>query len=161
MIAAEQSTAKTLMDEGIKSVSPEMNVEDCIQFLINNSLPNAPVVAEGKLVGFISEADCLSYLSNEIYFSMPDVKVENLMKSHPLCVKEDTDLFTIASLFTSNGFRKIPVVEGLKLVGMVDRNKTLKFLHDYHQAIKKEGKSKKDRPNLKELVNHRFIIQNK
>lgn len=73
------------------------------------------------MLGFISEADCLEYLSNELFYGNPSPprSAESIMKKHPVCVGPDAELLTLTSIFLSQGYRHLPVVEDQHLVGII------------------------------------------
>ncbi len=45
--------------------------------------------------------------------------VENHMMINPFCIDQDTSLSTVLAIMDGRGYRRIPVVEGKKLVGLV------------------------------------------
>src|SRR6056297_1787995 len=68
--------AQDFMTRKVHTVTPEMSLAEAIQFLKRHKVSNAPVVendSEGHrvLIGFLSEGDCLEYLSNEAFFGSP------------------------------------------------------------------------------------------
>jgi hypothetical protein len=77
MFTAEKiPLASDFMRTKVHTISPEMPLDEIIQFLLKHEISNAPVVerqAEGhpRLVGFISERDCLSGLTQESFFGSP------------------------------------------------------------------------------------------
>ena len=151
--------AKDCMNKAVFTIKETIPVEEAIELLLKEEISNAPVVADGKLTGFLTEADCLRFLSNELYYSGPETSVGSIMKRHPVCVTPDTNMFAVTSLFTDNGFRHLPVVDNDKLVGIISRRDALKAMKDYHNNFKKENADKHFPPDLKKLVNHRFVIK--
>lgn len=158
--------AQDFMTRKVRTVTPDLTLDEAVSFLKRHKVSNAPVVemdAEGHrmLVGFLSEGDCLEYLSNEIFFGSPAPvqTVRTMMKMHPVCVEPDMDIFTLASIFVNHRYRHMPVAEDGRLLGIVSRRDILHALNDHYRDAFKDRKSKKFRPNLSELINHRFILK--
>lgn len=158
--------AQDFMTRKVRTVSPEMSLDEATRFLKRHKVSNAPVVeqdAEGHriLVGFLSEGDCLEHLSNEVFFGSPAPQqtVTTMMKRHPVCVEPEMDVFTLASIFVNHGYRHLPVASDGRLLGIVSRRDVLHALNDFYQDTFKDRASKRFPPNLKELVNHRFILK--
>jgi CBS domain-containing protein len=158
--------AQDFMTRKVHTVTPMLSLDEAIVFLKRHKISNAPVVetdAEGHriLVGFLSEGDCLEYLSNEVFYGSPAPQqtVRTMMKLHPVCVEPDMDIFTLASIFVNHKYRHLPVAEDGRLLGIVSRRDILHALNEYYKGEFKERKSRKFPPNLQELVNHRFILK--
>ena len=156
-------TSKDIMSKRINYLGPDMLADDAGKFLIDNKIASAPVVDDTgpklKLLGFLSEADLLSYCANQAYFDQPDVKVSSLMRLHPYCVGENVELFELAKIFMDSKYRILPVLDETgALVGLVRRGEVLeKFL----TMIKEEDEHIKERVmgrDIHQIVNHRFIV---
>ena len=158
----EPPTVMDFMTRNVHTVSPEMTLEQVIDSLLKKRVSNAPVVRRERgirhLVGFISERDCLKYLSNEIFYGNPKITAKSMMQPIPVCVPPETDLLTMATVFTQHGYRHVPVVTGKELLGIVSRRDVLKGLKQYHQRCVKEECAARFPHNLHQIVNHRFII---
>ena len=117
-------------------------------------------VDEARL-GFISEGDCLEHLSNDLFYGnpMPDRSARSIMKAHPVCVDPDTDLFTLASVFVNHRLRHLPVVENHSLLGIVSRRDILRATDEYYRDLLKKCEQERFRPDLSQIVNHRFIVR--
>ena len=160
----EAPTVKDLMITEVYTVTPDASLDDVITLLINHDIPAAPVVENEndgkKLLGYITEKDCLEYFSNEIYYGNPDVSVQSLMRL-PLCANPEMDVFAMATIFTQHPYRHLPVVKKKQLVGVVSRRKVLRALYEFERQVcidKAKGK-RKCLMDFRELVNLRFIIK--
>jgi CBS domain-containing protein len=156
---SNEPKAADFMNKDIETVTADMSLNDVVEFFISGKRSNAPVVLNGEFVGFISEADCLRALTNELYYSGAETTVRHIMKTHPVCVQPDTDIFSIVSLFTQSNYRHVPVVDGKSLVGIISRKDALKSL----QAWLKEFRSQKEKEHtsvdFELIMNRRFLIK--
>jgi CBS domain-containing protein len=77
----------------------------------------------GKLVGVISEADCMKEISDSRYFNLPilDKSVAHFMTKEVDTIDANTSVFDAASLFSKSSRRRYPVMENNRLVGQVSR----------------------------------------
>ena len=159
----EPPTVKDLMITDILTVSPEMTLDEVIARLLKRNVPAAPVVEDRdgspELLGLVTEKDCLQYLSNEIFYGNPDVTVQSLMQRFPLCVSPDTDLFSLAAIFTAHPYRHLPVVKKKQLLGVVSRRDVLRGLHEFQKRVCDEKAYAKSLLDFREIANLRFIIK--
>ena len=156
--------ARDLMNRRVQTVTRDMPLADVVACLLQHEVSNVPVVdtggRRGRLVGFISERDCLEHLSNEAFYGspMPPQTAGTVMRKHPVCVAPDTELFTLVSIFVHHGYRHLPVVEEDSLLGLVSRRDVLKALEGYYREVTREHDREHFPPNPKEIMHHRFLM---
>jgi CBS-domain-containing membrane protein len=112
------------------------------------------------LVGFVSERDCLEFLANESFFGSPSLPqtAATIMRRHPVCVQPDTELFTLASIFVSHGYRHLPVVENGELLGIVSRRDILKAMDNYCRKRLQKKDRQRHLPDYSDVMQQRFIV---
>ena len=81
-----------------------------------------PVLKNGKLVGIVTRKDILRKIAED--------QLALLMTPNPTYVTADTDIKEIVKIFTSTEFRRIPVVENGKLVGIITVRDVIKLIAD-------------------------------
>lgn len=110
---------RDIMTKNLVTVRPETTLADAVRVLTEHHIGGAPVVsADGALVGVISELALI-----DVVFE-PDVKnavVSNYMADDVQSVGPDESLSRAAQLFALYSFRRLPVVENGKLVGIISR----------------------------------------
>ena len=158
----EPPTVMDFMTRNVYTVSPEMTLEQVIDTLLKRRVPSAPVVnreaGARHLIGYITDRDCLEYLSNEIFYRNPKITAKSMMQPIPVCVSPETDLLTMATIFTQHGYRNLPVVRGKELLGIVSRRDVLTGLTEYHQKCVKAECTARFPHDIHQIINHRFII---
>ncbi|WP_330925854.1 CBS domain-containing protein [Candidatus Sororendozoicomonas aggregata] len=110
-------------------VKREMPLTKVTELLCNKNLLGVPVVDENKkLVGFISEQDCIEKLLTSSYHcDMPPV-VSDVMRSEVLTLAPGDGIIELADSMKNNKPKIYPVVEGGKLLGIINRTQVLKAL---------------------------------
>ena len=102
-------------------VSPEDNVLEAMQVIINNKISGVCVVdRDDNLVGVLSELDCLravldaTYNNGKVGRVKDHMAADNLVVAHP-----DEDIIDVAQDMLRKNKRRRPVVENGKLIGQI------------------------------------------
>jgi len=105
--------ARDIMTPNVVSVREDNTVEDAARLLARYHISGLPVInSDGALVGLMTEFDLISkqgHLVNEI------------MSRNVISVGVDTEVEAIAQLLTSQHFRRVPVLDEGKVVGIVSQ----------------------------------------
>lgn len=105
--------AKDIMTRDIITVSPTMTIKSLAMTLIKNQISGAPVAGKnGKIVGVVSEADIVAKKGKD---------VKSIMSKKIISVGEDTAVEEIARLMTTQKIKRVPVMRGDNVVGIVSR----------------------------------------
>lgn len=117
---------KDYMTKKVIILRDEEPVYQAIQTLLNNKISGAPVLdKKNKLVGILSEKDCLRIFSNGMFHNIPGANVRDYMSKVVETIGPETDIFTATDIFIKNVFRRMPVVEGKKMLGIISRRDVL------------------------------------
>lgn len=148
----------------VKTVTADATLESVVQFLLTQKLSNVPVVSnepsgKSRLLGFISERDCLAALTQESFYGSPSPvqTAGTIMRGSPVCVTPENDLFSIASIFINHQYRHLPVTEDGILLGIISRRDVLKGIADYYQKYGAVKLKESFHPDTHLLMYHRFI----
>jgi CBS domain-containing protein len=118
-----------MMSVRFLKLRPDMDIYEAVDLLLSHRMANAPVVNDdGHLIGFLSEKDCMETLLDGAYSSNPSTSVENCMSRSIKTVTEEVDVLTIAELFLHTAYRRLPVVRGPLLVGLISRRDFMKAM---------------------------------
>jgi CBS domain-containing protein len=153
--------AKDVMTTEVITVAPETTVQDLAKILSDKNISGAPVVdASNQLIGIVSEGDLLhraetgterrvqrrrSWWLDSIaaeeelardYVKAHGRTVGEIMTREVISVDETTDLADIAMLLETKRIKRVPVVGGGKLVGIVSRANLVRALATTSSAPK-------------------------
>ena len=107
--------AKDIMTTDVITVGENLEILDVCKVLAEERVSGAPVVnKEGKLVGIITERDLLFY--NPLVTSIKD-----LMTKEVVTVTEDTPVDEITRLQLTHSIKRVLVMRGEKIVGVISR----------------------------------------
>jgi CBS domain-containing protein len=117
------------MDRHVATLRPETDILDAVGFLLEKKVTGAPVVDKsGRLVGILTEKDCLRLVAAGIGGDLPRGSVASIMTQNPETISPDMDVYFAAGLFLTRPFRRFPVVEDGKLVGAITRFDILRVI---------------------------------
>ena len=123
---SSELNAASIMIRRVVTLSPEMDVYEAIDLLLQNHISGAPVVdPEGTLIGIFSEKDCMRVLIDGAYNNLPTATVASFMVREVRSIPEDLDLLSITQIFLSTSYRRLPVVRDGKVVGQISRRDLL------------------------------------
>ena len=101
-----------------------------IVFLVDPALAGLPVLDDQKrLIGFLSEQDCIPSLLTGSYHCDSRTRVEDLMSRTPLFVSPDDSILDLARQMTGARPKVYPVLEGGKVVGIINRRQVMQALN--------------------------------
>jgi len=123
-VTPSKLTVADIMTSQLVTFTPEQSIHEVMRAFIKHRISGGPVVDEsGKLVGVISEADCMKEISDSRYFNLPilDKSVAHFMTKEVDTIDANTSVFDAASLFSKSSRRRYPVMENNRLVGQVSR----------------------------------------
>jgi CBS domain-containing protein len=123
-VTPSKLTVSDIMTTQVVLFTPEQSIHDVMQAFIKYRISGGPVVDEkGKLIGVISEADCMKEISDSRYFNMPilDKSVGHFMTENVDTIESTLSVFDAAAKFSKSSRRRYPVLEKGRLVGQVSR----------------------------------------
>lgn len=127
--------ARDYMTSAVVTLGPDMSLLEAVQVLLDHHISGAPVLdSTGRLVGLLSEKDCLHAALSAAYHGDLGGLVSDHMQRDVATVADDTPIFDVARRFIDGHFRRYPVVHGHRLVGQVSRRDVLRALRDLSQS---------------------------
>ena len=111
--------ARDVMTSKLITVNAETRLEEAVRLLIEHRISGIPVVdTQQRLLGMITEKDVLRIL----YEEPGSLKtVADLMTRRLRTFQADDPLESVVDCLMANHFRRVPVLEGERLVGLISR----------------------------------------
>lgn len=141
-----------IMSKHITTVTGDTSLMETASLMCLYRYSGIPVVENDELIGLIAERDILGQLfpsmedamqgismidfneKSKEYSSLMGRKVSELMSANVKTVSPDMPILKAAVIMANNRFRRIPVADGNKLVGMLSLGDVHKAI--FHQSIK-------------------------
>ena len=127
-------SAREIMTSSLITLRADTSIFEAIRTLISKQISGAPVVdQEGKIVGVLSELDCLRVLSSDEFHESHQHGaglVKDFMTRAEQTIAPDTGIYAIAHYFLTKPVRRLPVVEDGRLLGQVSRRDVLQGIQD-------------------------------
>ena len=131
MATLEDVQVRDYMATNLVTFRPEMEISKAIALLIRHQYSGAPVVDEmGRLVGMLSEKDCLEVAVMASGAKFAPSLVGDYMTTKVISVSPKQSLMDAARQFIDLLFKRLPVVEGGRLVGQISRSDVLRAIHE-------------------------------
>ncbi len=143
---------KDIMSKHITTVTGDTSLMETASLMCLYRYSGIPVVENDELIGLIAERDILGQLFPSLedamqgmstidfdaksreYSSLMSRKVSELMTQNVETVSSDMPILKAAVVMANNRFRRIPVADDNKLVGMLSLGDVHKAI--FHQSIK-------------------------
>jgi CBS domain-containing protein len=148
--------AQDVMVSPVITVKPSSSVKEVAQIFIDRSISAVPVVDDkNKLVGIVSEGDLLHrseagterrrpswlrvFTANETladeYTKAHARKVADVMTHDVITATPDTPLHEIARILEKNAIKRVPILRGDELVGLVSRANLVQAVASTQKAL--------------------------
>jgi CBS domain-containing protein len=148
--------AHHIMTKDVITVTPHTSIEDAAGIMLRTHISGLPVLDDaGKLVGIVSESDFLrrseigtgrkrpAWLQFLIgpgraaadFVHERGRKIEDVMTEDPITVDEETPLEDLFRLMEKKGIKRLPVMSGNTLKGIVTRSNLLQAVASIAREI--------------------------
>lgn len=147
----KRGVLESIMKRDVYTLPDTATVCDAVKLFVEKSISAAPIVnGQGSAIGFVSDGDVARVLAKrsttytdpvvftELWAGSTDEfdeKVRQIMKSRalgigahrPITVDVHSDLRTVCRVLGENHLKKIPVTDGDKIVGVVNRSDIARY----------------------------------
>jgi CBS domain-containing protein len=162
--------AGDVMTRAVISADPDATVLQAARYMLQHHISGLPVIDKaGKLVGVLSEGDFLRRRETQTerrrsrwleflmgpgriaaeYSHSHGSKVSEVMTTELYTVDENTSLEDIVELMERRRIKRVPVLRGNKVVGIVTRSN---LMHAMVSLARTEPKAAKDDAGIREIL---------
>ncbi len=118
--------ARTIMKTNVISIDKDTAIYDAIRIMVESNVTGLPVTNEDQtLAGVITEKDVLRLLYDSR--DLPDT-VEGFMTREVTSFDQEDSLLDIADSFIDNHFRRVPILDEGRLVGIISRKDIIAYI---------------------------------
>ncbi len=143
--------ARDVMTAPVITAAPETPIREIASLLLEHRISGLPIVEGGRVVGILSEGDLLRRIeigTERRRSKWLDVLIDpnvqaadfsasrgmlarDVMTSDVVSVAPDSDLAEVARLLEQHRIKRVPVIDGERLVGIISRANLLRALALY------------------------------
>ncbi|MDD1661362.1 MAG: CBS domain-containing protein [Methanomicrobiales archaeon] len=124
-----RGSVKDWMSRNVVTAPAEEPIQKVYTLIMESGFTAFPVMKKKQLVGIVSRHDLLAAGRVRKALDSPArVEVESVMTKEIVTVTPDTTTAAAAQLLVKHDISRMPVVEGGKIVGIIDRHDVLKGL---------------------------------
>lgn len=120
--------AKDIMTTEVVAVSKDADIYRAIRMMVENNVTGLPVIDKDRmLVGVVTEKDVLKLL-----YEVEDRpgKVEDYMTRAVVAFDQETEIGTVADGLAASHFRRVPILNQGRLVGIISRKDVIKHIKE-------------------------------
>lgn len=135
---------KEIMTTDVKTVTPNDTVSQAASAMEQLNVGSIPVVDNKKIVGIVTDRDIV--LRNVARGQNPNQKISDVMTVNVTYATPDMDVHNAADIMADHQIRRLPVVDGGNLVGIVAigdlavedifENEAGEALHDISKGVR-------------------------
>jgi len=126
---------KDHMATELVTLHPDMEILRAAQLLISCDISGAPVLDQhGRLIGVLTERDCMKVALHAGYHGEPGGLVRDYMTASPVAVSPDDTILELAERFITEKYRRYPVLDGGRLVGVISRRDVMRAMGHHYPA---------------------------
>jgi CBS domain-containing protein len=117
------------------TVTPEATIHHAAVAMDRHSVGAVVVVDGDRPVGLVTDRDLV--VRGLARRTPPEGRVDSVMSTDVVCVGADDELHVVAAILSNHPFRRVPVVDGHRLVGMITLDDLIvRLAGDLHEATK-------------------------
>lgn len=105
-------------DQTVHTMAPSASTYEAVRFMADKNIGALVVVERGEIVGIVSERD---YARKIVLMgrSSHDTPLRDIMSSPVMYVRPDQTGEECMALMTENRLRHLPVMDGVRLIGLI------------------------------------------
>ncbi len=132
-------TVRDVMRKPSRTFNLDQPMPEAAGVVARTPVAAVPVIdAEGKVVGLLSEKDCLRAVGRWAYEGISGGVVKDYMSELSVRLTPQMDLLSASLVFVECNFACLPVMDGDQLVGRLVRHELLTALERWAAEITKE-----------------------
>lgn len=122
-------SVRDYMATDLLTLKPDMEILRAVHILLEHGFGGAPVVDDsGRLVGILTEKDCMKVVLNAGYHSEYGGRVAEFMSREVVTMRPEDSIVEAAQRFLDQNFHRYPVVVDNELVGQISRRDVMRAL---------------------------------
>ncbi len=145
MVYPKAPLVQEVMSKKVLAVEEDDKFLQAKKLMATKDIGSVIITSKDEIKGMFTEFDLVS----EFFMNPNRLKnsfMKELMTSPVVCISPDFDLFQVNDLMLEHNFRRLPVVDGNKLLGIITQTDVAKHLYEFierHKELTAEAPKKK------------------
>ena len=124
---------KDHMSKNVITLNQDMEILSAVQVLMKHNISGAPVIDDhGRLVGVLTERDCMAVTMQADYHGVPGGLVIEHMSVDPQSVGPQESILNLAERFISGRYHRYPVLDNGRLIGIISRRDVMRAMGQHY-----------------------------
>jgi|BEDMetMinimDraft_2_1075160.scaffolds.fasta_scaffold00016_9 CBS domain-containing protein len=128
---------REVMSDKVVTVSPKTHVEEAVRIMLSRRVGGLPVLDGKVIAGLFTEREIIKVVKNSDTPSLVDA----FMTRDPIVADADLSLEEASKLMRDLGIRRIPLVKGDSLVGIITAADIVKYLRRYAERGERQDRA--------------------
>lgn len=108
----------------VVAVDEDISIKEAAQIMVDRSIGSLLILKCGKVFGIITEKDIVKNVQT------PNKKISSIMSTKIINIQESEELDNAALLMSKNKIKRLPVMDGDKLVGIITSSDLIAHAED-------------------------------
>jgi len=139
------------MTREVVSVRPSTSLMDCAKIFVKKKVGSIVVVDKKRLVGFITQGDILWALTKKSIPDLSKIRVIDISRRKIATIKPDANLDEAIRKMKKLKFRRLPVVSGNEIVGILTIRDILTYNPEIYPELDELQQIKEETEKLKRI----------
>ncbi len=109
---------REVMTSSVDWVSPDTSIVEVAKLMTKDDIGSVPICEGNKLIGIITDRDIV-LKAVAVGGNTSNTSVKDIMNTKVISVSADQDVHEVADIMAKNQIRRLPVVDGGNLIGIV------------------------------------------
>ena len=124
-------TVDDYMAVDVTTFQPSTDIHTALRVLVEQGISGAPVTGSNEqLVGMLTEKDCLKVVYSASYHQDWGGTVADYMSTGVEVMESGTSIIDAADRFMKCDFRRFPVVQSDRMIGLICRSDVLRAIQE-------------------------------
>jgi predicted transcriptional regulator len=125
LLSAVNASISEIMEEDVVSLNEKDSLKDALDTIIKENIGGLPITdGERRVKAIISERDFVFLISGVV----TGKTVKNYMSKNVVTAPSDMSVGTATRSMINNGFRRLPIIRGDVLIGIITASDIMRFL---------------------------------
>ena len=125
----QKTWVKQIMNNFVVSVDSSVTATDAAKMMEDTGVGSVVVLDNNLPVGIVTDRDFAIKITAHSY--PIDTPVRRIMSSPLISIDPDSDLWVASDLMSTRNVKKLPVIDGDKVVGMLTSSDLVKHIADH------------------------------